>query len=171
MRVLLRRAAGGAVGRRAAAVLVAALALLVLLPGTQALGAVHPRTSLTTVENDLICVVCHEPLAVAQAPEAEAERREISRLIALGDTKAQIERAMVTQYGTAVLAKPPAQGFDISVYVIPPAAVLVGLVVVGFALRRWRRSRRDGPAIPAANAPLSTGDARRLDEELAHFKG
>ncbi len=117
-----------------------------------------------------MCVVCHEPLAVAQAPEAEAERREISRLIALGDTKAQIERAMVTQYGTSVLAKPPAQGFDISVYVIPPAAVLVGLAVVGFALRRWRRARRDA-AGPSTAAPLSTGDARRLDEELAQFKG
>ena len=48
---------------------------------------------------------------------------------------------MVAQYGPSVLAQPPAHGFNLSVYVIP-AAVLVGLVVVGYALARWRRAKR-----------------------------
>jgi cytochrome c-type biogenesis protein CcmH len=165
---------------RARSLLVALAALVALVPGAPALvsllpaapafGAVHPRTSLTAVENDLMCVVCHEPLAVAQSPEAEAERQLISQLIARGYTKSHIEQVMVAQYGTSVLARPPAQGFDLSVYLIPPAAVLVGLAVVGFALRRWRRSRGD-PREPAAVAPLSAGDARRLEEDLAHYKG
>ncbi len=109
-------------------------------------------------------------MAVAQSPEAEAERQQISHLIALGDTKPQIERVMVAQYGTAVLAKPPAQGFDLSVYVIPPLAVLLGLAVVGFALARWRRSGKDSPREPAI-APLSGPEAQRLEEDLARFRG
>jgi len=156
--------------RRASSVLLALAALVALLPAAHAFGAAPPRTSLPAVENDLMCVVCREPLAVAQSPEAEAERRLISHLIALGDTKSQIEHVMVAQYGTSVLAKPPAQGFDLSVYVIPPAAVLVGLAVVGFALARWRRSRKDSPREPAV-APLSGTEARRLEEDLARFKG
>ncbi len=156
--------------RRVRSVLVALAALVALFPAAQALGASRPRTSLTAVENDLMCVVCREPLAVAQSPEAEAERHLISQLIARGDTKPQIERVMVQQYGTSVLAKPPAQGFDLSVYVIPPAAVLVGLAIVGFALARWRRSRKDSPREQAV-APLSGPEAQRLDEDLARFKG
>jgi cytochrome c-type biogenesis protein CcmH len=143
--------------------------LAALLAAAPALGAVHPRTSLTAVENDLMCVACHEPLAVSQSPQAESERRLISHLIALGDTKAQIERVMVAQYGPSVLAKPPAHGFNLSVYVLPPVAVLVGLAVVGFALARWRRSRRSEEPL-ASVASLSPGEARRLEEDLARYE-
>ena len=59
----------------------------------------RPRTSLTAIWNDVMCVSCHEPLAVAQSPQAIAERNYIRRLVAQGDTKAQIERALVAQYG------------------------------------------------------------------------
>jgi cytochrome c-type biogenesis protein CcmH len=154
--------------RRMAVVVVAVLPALI--PAAPALGAAQPRTSLTAVENDLMCVACHEPLAVSQSPEAGAERRLISHLIALGDTTGQIERVMVAQYGPSVLARPPAHGFNLSVYVIPPAAVLVGLAVVGFALARWRRGRGgEGPS--AGVAPLSARDAQRLQEDLARYKG
>ncbi len=159
-----------ALKRRTAAVVVVLAALMPLVWASQALGAAPPRTSLTAVENDLMCVACHEPLAASQSPQAESERRLISHLIALGDTKPQIEHVMVAQYGPTVLAQPPAHGFNLSVYVIPPAAVLVGLVVVGYALARWRRAKRAEE--PGAGAqPLSTGDAQRLQEDLARYKG
>jgi cytochrome c-type biogenesis protein CcmH len=156
--------------RKLTAILVALMALPALLPAAPALAAARPRTTLTAVENDLMCVACHEPLAVSQSPQAESERRLISHLIALGDSKAQIERVMVAQYGPAVLARPPASGFNLSVYVLPPAAVLAGLAIVGFALSRWRRSRRDGEQ-PAQAAPLPALDAQRLEEDLARFEG
>lgn len=118
-----------------------------------------------------MCVACHEPLSVSQSPEAGSERQLISHLIALGYTKAHIERVMVAQYGPSVLARPPASGFNLSVYVLPPAAVLVGLAIVAFALVRWRRGRRGGEVQAAAPPPLSAGDARRLDEDLARYRG
>ena len=117
-----------------------------------------------------MCVACHEPLAVSQSPQADSERRLIRHLIALGDTKSQVERVMVAQYGPAVLARPPAHGFNLSVYILPPAAVLAGLAIVGFAVRKWRRSARMG-ARAAPAAPLSAGDAKRLEEELARYEG
>ena len=54
-----------------------------------------------------MCVVCKTPLAVSQSPQADGERTFISGLIAKGETKAQIVKAMVAQYGPAVLALPP----------------------------------------------------------------
>lgn len=141
-----------------------------MLPPPAASAAVAPRTSLTAVQADLMCTACHEPLASSQSPQANSERQLIRHLIALGYTKARIERVMVAQYGTAVLARPPAQGFNLAVYVLPPVAVLVGLAVVAFAIVRWRRSaRRRAPAEPVA--PLPGPDAQRLEQELARFDG
>jgi cytochrome c-type biogenesis protein CcmH len=132
-----------------------------------------PRASLTDIENDVMCVSCREPLAVAQSPQAEAERNFIRHLIAEGQTKAQIEQALVAQYGESVLGKPPANGFNLTVYILPPAIVLVGVAVLAFALPRWRRRAR-AAADDRAAAPgpaLDSADARRLDEELTRYGG
>jgi cytochrome c-type biogenesis protein CcmH len=153
---------------RRIAVLALALALL-WLPA--AAGGSQPRTSLSAVQDDLMCVACHEPLAVSQSPQAESERQLIRQLIARGYTKARIERVMVAQYGPSVLARPPASGFNLSVYLLPPAAVLAGLAIVGFAVVRWRRNagRRATSEPPAAALPSS--DLKRLDDELARYRG
>jgi cytochrome c-type biogenesis protein CcmH len=159
------------VRRRLTALLV--LAGLLALP-TAAL-AVQIRTSLTAVQADVMCVVCHEPLAVAQSPQAESERSYIQMLIQRGETKSQIERELVAQYGPAVLAKPPARGFALSLYILPPALVLAGVVILLVTLPRWRRrtaaarARAAGGAHPAV--ALSPGEARRLDDELSRYGG
>jgi cytochrome c-type biogenesis protein CcmH len=152
--------------------LIALLALLGLLVLPASGLAVQARTSLTAVEADVMCVVCNEPLAVAQSPEAEQERSFIQMLVNQGDTKAQIERKLVAQYGAAVLGKPPAHGFSLSLYVIPPAVVALGLVILLFTLPRWRaRTRaRAAPSIGSSLA-LSPAEAARVDDELGHFDG
>jgi cytochrome c-type biogenesis protein CcmH len=133
-------------------------------------AAATPRASLTDVENDVMCVVCNEPLAVSQSPQADRERAFINNLIAKGYTKHQIERAMVAQYGPSVLALPPAHGFNLTVYVLPPAILLLGAGALAFALPRWRRRTRaaaEGDPLPA----LDPSDAHRLDEDLARHPG
>ena len=155
--------------------LVLAVAILATLaaPVAAAVAATAPRASLTDIENDVMCVSCREPLAVAQSPQAEAERNFIRHLIAEGQTKAQIERALVAQYGESVLGKPPADGFNLTVYILPPAIVLVGVAVLAFALPRWRRRAR-AAADDRASAPgpaLDSADERRLDEELTRYGG
>jgi cytochrome c-type biogenesis protein CcmH len=147
-----------------------ALAAALLLPVASTAGAVQPRASLTDIENDVMCVVCNTPLAVSQSPQADAERRFITGLIAKGYTKAQVERALVGQYGSAVLALPPAHGFNLTVYILPAAAVLVGAAGLAFALPRWRRRTRALQADaegPAAKTGLDPIDARRVEEDLA----
>jgi cytochrome c-type biogenesis protein CcmH/NrfF len=150
--------------------LAVALAWTLALPAASPAGAAQPRVSLTDIENDVMCVVCNTPLAVSQSPQADAERRFISDLIAKGYTKAQVERALVAQYGPAVLALPPAHGFNLTVYILPAAVVLLGAAGLAFALPRWRRRTRAahaGAADPAADPGLDPADARRVEEDLA----
>jgi len=80
-------------------------ALAALAIATPARAAPKQRASLTNIEPDVMCVACHQPLERAHTPPAVAERRYISSLVAKGETKAQIENALVRQYGPAVLAK------------------------------------------------------------------
>jgi cytochrome c-type biogenesis protein CcmH/NrfF len=149
------------------------LAIAAMLPAATpaaAAAAIQPRASLTEIENDVMCVVCNTPLAVSQSPQADAERRYISDLIAKGYTKPQIERALVAQYGPAVLALPPAHGFNLTVYVLPPAILILGAVGLAFVLPRWRRRTRARQASAGADvgkAALDPTDARRLEEDLA----
>jgi cytochrome c-type biogenesis protein CcmH len=155
-------------GRIALAVLSAAL--LAAAPLTQAAdGASRSRAQFLQVQNDVMCVSCHEPLAVAQSPQAFSERDYIRQLIAQGLTKAQIEKNLVANYGPAVLAKPPAHGFNLVIYVLPPAVLLIGVAVLAYTLPRWRRKTRLAAAGPMAVASrrLDPEDERRLREDLA----
>ena len=160
--------------RRAAAALAAALvALGAFGPALSAAVAAPARASLTDIESEVMCPSCHEPLEVAQSPQAEAERNYIRGLIAQGLTKPQIERELVAQYGTQVLGKPPAHGFNLAVYILPPAAVLIGIGILAFTLPRWRRRARaaNAAAGPPTAAPPTDADVQRLDEDLAAFRG
>jgi len=132
--------------------------------------AAAPRASLTDIENDVMCVTCREPLIEAHSPQAYEERGFIRSLIAQGMDKPQIERALVAQYGPAVLGKPPASGFDLTVYLLPAAAVLLAIAITATVLPRWRRSTQSEP--PRAPGPaVSPADARRLEDELRVFDG
>ena len=148
---------------------------MTLATGTNALASPTQRTSLSDVEDEVMCPSCHEPLALAQSPQAISERNFIRTLIAQGMTKAQIKQALVAQYGTSVLAQPPAHGFNLTVYVLPPALLIAGVVLLIVLLPRWRARTRAGDAAAAAAAGetrtpgLTAEDARRLDEDLARY--
>lgn len=163
--------------RRAAAVLGAiAATAATLAPATStamAAADTTPKASLTDIENDVMCVSCREPLAVAQSPQAIAERNYIRTLIAQGQTKAQIEQALVGQYGPAVLGKPPAHGFNLTVYILPPAILIVGIGTLALLLPKWRRRSKANAAAraPVAEPSIATADAHRLDEELRRYGG
>ncbi len=140
--------------------------LALLAPAAAATAA--PRASLTDVENEVMCVSCKEPLSVAQSPQADAERNFIRTLIAQGMTKPQIEQALVRQYGTDVLGRPPASGFNLTVYVLPPALVALGALILALTLPKWRRRARAAAVrTQPAGAPLGAEDAQRLEEDLA----
>lgn len=146
--------------------LLAALAAALVLAAPAAAAPRH-RTSLSDVEDEVMCVVCRIPLNVADAPEADRERALIRTLIARGETKGQIKDELVAQYGERVLATPATSGFDLTAWLVPGLLVLAGLGVLALTVPRWRRAAAGRPT--AGGPALDPADARRLDEELARF--
>ena len=119
-----------------------------------------------------MCTACREPLAVAQSPEADQERDYIRTLIAQGLTKKQIEQNLVAQYGVGVLGRPPAHGFNLTIYLLPPAILVVGIAIIAITLPRWRRRTRAATLDPDHSPPpLDPLDQERLDNELSQFRG
>jgi cytochrome c-type biogenesis protein CcmH len=158
--------------RRSAAT---ALAVLLLVTGAAgapaALAAAKPQLNFSRVQQDFMCTLCGEALDVARAPQAYSENQTLRQLIAKGLTEDQVKRAMVADYGSAVLAKPPAHGFNLLVYVIPAAVLVLGLALVGFTIPRWRRLTRKAAAQPRPAGPvLSDEDSQRLDADLARHQ-
>jgi cytochrome c-type biogenesis protein CcmH len=161
----------------ALAVAVLALGLLAPPPSPAAgLSGSRIRTSLPAVESQVMCVTCKIPLLVAQSPEASRERAFIQRLIDEGRTEAQIKRALVDEYGPAVLALPSTHGFGLAAYLVPIAVVLMLLAILALLLPRWRRRARRAAAAAGAGSgiggpshTLSPADAARLDADMARF--
>ena len=153
--------------------LVIAIALAAAPLAAAATAPPKIRTSATAVWPALMCPSCHEPLAVAGSPQAIAERGTVQLLVNKGYTKQQIVNIMVQQFGPSVLAKPPASGFNLTVYVLPPAVLIAGAAFILYTLPRWRARARQAAAEPMApgNATLSTDDADRLDRDLAAYDG
>jgi len=157
--------------RRAALIAAAAvLAAPAALSATPA-GAAAPRTSFVAVEQQVMCVTCGIPLQEADSPAAQQEKAYIQRLVAAGDTAAQIKSRLVAEYGVAVLSLPPDRGFNVAFYLVPVAVVLAALALVALLVPRWRRNRRALNAGDTAAAPISAADSARLDAELAGFDG
>lgn len=148
--------------------LLAVLLIAALAPSGAA--AAKQRTSMQAVLPYVMCVTCQIPLSNAESAQADDERAFIQQLINRGDTLAQVKRALVAQYGNAVLALPPAQGFDLTVYVVPVVVVLALLAALVVLLPRWRRNRPP-PGGTAGGAPraLSDEDSARLDADLARY--
>lgn len=130
--------------------------------------AATPRASLPAIERRVMCVTCKIPLIVAQSPQADRERVFIRGLIAEGKTEAQIESALVSQYGPTALGLPGAHGFDLAAYLVPLVAVLVLAGTLALLLPRWRRRTRRTPD-PRAAPALSAAERARLDADLARF--
>jgi cytochrome c-type biogenesis protein CcmH len=152
-------------------VVLAALALMLAAPA--AASEQHP--SLAELEGQLMCPICQgETLAQSNSPAAQRIKVEIQHRIAAGDTRSQIKRRLVSEWGTRILAAPPRHGFDLLAWLLPIVGVLGGAAVLGVLAWRWTRDREPEPAPQRWSQnghPLGPEEERRLDEELARFDG
>ncbi len=135
-------------------------------------GVIRIRTTLPAIESQAMCVTCKIPLPVAQSLQATRERAFIQRLIDRGLTETQIKRALVREYGPAVLSLPSSHGFGLAAYLVPPLVLLAVLALLALLLPRWRRRARASLPLGAAqrhSPTLSPADAARLDADIARF--
>jgi len=96
-------------------------------------------------------------------PSAPVLRQAIRDKLAAGLSEEEVIKAMVADFGPAVLAAPPAEGFNLSAWVMPFVALLVGLYLTQRLVRQWRRR---APAAPAADPALLERYRKSIEREM-----
>lgn len=139
----------------------ALLAGLALSPmGVRLAAQAVDEAAYKRISDKLICQCgCNYGLSWCphlQCPSAPIIRQAIREKLSAGQSEEHVLQAMVAQFGPAVLAAPPAKGFNWSAWLMPFVALLVGLWVVQRVARRWR----------ARPAPGGAADAALLDPAL-----
>ena len=153
--------------RRSAPAFLAAFAFVLALALAAPALATAPKTSLPDIEDEVMCPICGTLLELSDSPQANREKVFIRQRIARGETKAQIEDALVAEYGDQVLAVPKGSGFDLTAYLVPIAGFLIAAVALAFAVTRWRRRTPNGA--PGGPAAPEGPDAERLEADIARY--
>lgn len=142
----------------------------VLLVAFLALGQSMPGPDLErearALEAMIIAPCCYsQQVSVHHSPAADEVRKDVRARLAAGETREQILNAYVAQYGKRILAEPPAKGFDLALYILPPLLLIASAALVIVVLRRF--SHRPAAVTEVATTPAasSTYD-ERLDDEL-----
>lgn len=135
-----------------------ALSLIVLVAAFTVAGLGEPgaRTTGERVEQIAATIKCPtcvgQSVAQSDAPASLAIRAEIERRIGLGETDADIRRAMAARFGPDILLSPSSSGLSGLLWLLPLAAAAACLMVLAVTLRQWL-GRRPSTA---------TDDDRRL---------
>jgi len=126
--------------RIAVPLLVLAVALVI---GSGALSgkAQTAAQRAAAIESVVRCPSCID-VSVAQSEEstALAVRHEIQREVTQGRSTAQIEHALVAQYGQTILLEPPDPGGFPLIWIVPIVLGAGALGIIGVLF--WRRSRQ-----------------------------
>jgi len=142
------------------------LALTALLVARLASAAPVTEETVTAIASQLRCVVCQN-LSVADSPsEMARQMREVIReRLSRGDTPEQVTAYFVDKYGEWVLLAPRPRGFNLLVWVLPFAGLLVGAVVALRAALRWTRRPSESPeALAPAERERVRVELERLEE-------
>lgn len=99
-------------------------------------SALEARTSV--LASELRCPVCQGNSLQDSPSEMAQEMRSLIRdQLRAGKTPDEIRAYFVGRYGEWVLLQPKAEGFNLIVYLVPVAVLLVGGAVIWRSVRRW----------------------------------
>lgn len=103
-----------------------------------------------------------------QCPSAGPLRHEIAELIAAGKTREDILRHFRARYGEKILSAPTMEGFNLTAWITPFAAVLLGGLGLALVVRRWVKAAAVNPPPPSPGAASERLRAK-LERELAEL--
>jgi cytochrome c-type biogenesis protein CcmH len=98
-------------------------------------------------------------------PSREAMLKDIGKRVDQGDSNDGVVEYFIDKYGTSVLSAPPASGFNLTAWVMPFAALGVGLVIAILFLRRFKTAHAPATAGPVDLAQYQ----QKVEEELKKF--
>lgn len=151
----------------------AALAAAALLPVASAQNAAveHPSAAVLRIGHRLACLCgCNDTVATCQMLDCSFSmpaKEKIAKMVAAGMSDQAIINSFVAQYGQRIYRAAPSP-FG---WIVPYASLLLGLGVIGWFLRRYRRPKpiaEFGPAIEVDDPQLAKY-RDQIEKELSHL--
>jgi cytochrome c-type biogenesis protein CcmH len=117
------------------------------------------------LSKELRCMVCqNQSIDDSEAPLAHDLRVLVRERLKAGDSDTQVVDFVVARYGEFVLLRPRLSWHTAALWGLPPAVLLIGIVMIVVVIRR----SRTGPAPETPN--LTPAEEARLSE-LLHDEG
>jgi cytochrome c-type biogenesis protein CcmH len=129
---------------------------------------------VNAIAKQMYCPVCeNEPLDACRTAACQQWRAQIAQMLSEGQTEQQIKQYFVDRYGLRVLARPPAEGNSLLLWVLPLVALILGGGYVALLIRRMRARGVAAEAAEATHATLTktSGDAYvdRVEQDLKDY--
>jgi cytochrome c-type biogenesis protein CcmH len=150
--------------------------LSILFTGVALAQDTNPPTDdeVNAIAHQLYCPVCEStPLDVCPTDACKDWREQIRVMLSEGKSEDEILQYFEDQYGARVLAEPPKQGFYWLIYLLPPAIILAGAVMLFRSLKEWTKPKAASAGSGAVRSESSSekdGYLARLEEELKKRK-
>ena len=114
-----------------------------------------------------LCDTCpRRPLDECTCGYAQQQQARIDKLLGEGKTKQQVIDVYVAEFGKRVLSKPPAEGFNLTAWLMPPFVLLLGFFVVRSVLRTWSHSKPTPVTATSSSTNEKDPYLDRLEQEL-----
>jgi len=126
---------------------------------------------VNAIASQLYCPVCEStPLDVCPTEACKDWREQIRVMLSEGKSEDEILQYFEDQYGARVLAEPPKQGFYWLIYLLPPAIILVGAIILFRSLKEWTKPKAVSGAAQNESSSVKDDYVARLEEELKKQK-
>lgn len=144
----------------------------ILIPIFFLLFAIPVRAEVTQEQVDevgkelaCLCGDCpRRPLDECICGYALQQKDRIKKMLASGQTSQAIVDAYISEFGLEILSKPPAKGFNLVAWIMPPLVFLLGFFGVRSVLRTWSKTK--SPATPASQPARDDPYLDRLESDL-----
>ncbi len=127
---------------------------------------------VSDVAKEFVCNCgCNKMLTDCDMQCGEQLRGVIAAKIGEGWDKPRIMDLLVRNYGEKLLAAPTKAGFNLTAWITPFAAILVGGVMISLAVGEWVARRRASQRVrfESPTTAVEREYLARVDEELKHF--
>lgn len=107
--------------------------------------AVVTKADIKDVSGELVCYCgcASKVVSTCGCGTADMIEADIGKQLEAGKTKEEIIAAYVATHGVEGLATPPAEGFNLTAWIIPIMAICLGGFVIRTAVVRWRQRGRE----------------------------
>ncbi len=97
---------------------------------------------------------------------SDPARVKLLSMVNSGMSQQAILDSFVKEYGLRILVKPPAEGFNLLGWVMPPIALALGLVIVWLVIQRLRRPAPAAATVPPVDDAVLEQYRERIEKDL-----